>query len=131
MVCTSQMPVIMAHYPTPLETDQMRTSSHFLLHIRCYDLLFAVSFYDLILSSRLRQRSSDLSFELFVAAVLKHNAQVDGVDAVEDAADASPLQPQRSPFSEPVLHNDDPEEPLVRHSVCTFMRMYDTTIKLY
>lgn len=36
------------------------------------------------------QRSSDLCFELFIAAILKHNAQVDGLDAVEDGQACSP-----------------------------------------
>eukprot|EP00435_Cladocopium_sp_Y103_P046340 s549_g13.t1 len=89
---SSKIPIIMAHYPT--------------------------------------QRSSDLSFELFVAAVLKHNAQVDGdgLDSLENSTlDAPPLaapteaietpaeapSPKRSPFSEPVLHQEQ-EEPLVR-----------------
>ena len=105
VVTSAGLPVIMAHYPT--------------------------------------QRSSDLCFELFIGAVLKHNAQIDG--EVDDepgeagAADASggpatedPGQrPQRSPFSEPVLHDhpvddcpgrsssttvlDQPASALVRH----------------
>ena len=96
------LPVIMAHYPT--------------------------------------QRSSDLCFELFIGAVLKHNAQIDGelddepaeacgTEAVEEvpedpakeqgSQEAQAQRPQRSPFSEPVLHDHLLEEGPERSSSTT------------
>ena len=86
VVTSAGLPVIMAHYPT--------------------------------------QRSSDLCFELFIGAVLKHNAHIDGEldeEPAEASASAGPgddasqgatakeqdpeHRPQRSPFSEPVMHD--------------------------
>ncbi|CAJ1366209.1 unnamed protein product, partial [Effrenium voratum] len=67
----------------------------------------------LIMAHYPTQRSSDLCFEHFLAAVLKHNAQVDG--DFEDETPSSPSRvPQRSPFSEPVIHAEHQEDVLVR-----------------
>ncbi|CAE7570275.1 FAM151A, partial [Symbiodinium necroappetens] len=80
------------------------------------------------------QRSSDLCFELFIGAVLKHNAQIDGEEdepaeasteipedpSQEDAEDQGPVRrPQRSPFSAPVLHDHLLEDAPERSSSTT------------
>ena len=80
------------------------------------------------------QRSSDLCFELFIGAVLKHNAQIDGEEdepaeasteipeepSQEDAKEQGPVQrPQRSPFSAPVLHDHLLEDAPERSSSTT------------